>query len=390
MMHTRRDFLKLSALFSAAAALPLLQACSNRASANPNAPLTIGYLPILDATPLLVAHGRGLFQQRGVEAVKPVLFRSWASLVEAFLSGQVNLIHVLSPMSVWMRYGSKAPVRALMWNHTCGSALTVRQDINGVQDLQGQTVAIPFWYSIHNVIVQQIIRKAGLTVVEKNPQAGQVRLTVMPPSDMVPGLASKQIAGFIVAEPFNALAEAKGVGKVLRFSGDIWKDHACCLSMMHDHDIQNRPEWVQKVIGALVEAAAWAKTHRVETADLLAKQGIQKYTPHDVKVLRSVLQPEPLAWAKYERDGAIRHVDWHQKRIDFQPYPFVSYSKMLIELLQETHLAGVNNFLGELNPAAAAVELFDTRFVEKALSEAHLLDMFGLQEGLTRKERFEI
>lgn len=388
-MHTRRDFLKLSALFGAAAALPLLQACSKRAAADPDAPLTIGYLPILDAAPLLVAHGKGMFRQNGVETVKPVLFRSWAGLVEAFLSGQVNLIHVLSPMSVWMRYGSRAPVRALMWNHTCGSALTVRPDIDSVRGLQGQTVAVPFWYSVHNVIVQQMIRQAGLEVVEKNPQAGQVRLTVMPPSDMVPGLASKQIAGFIVAEPFNALAEAKGVGKVLRFSGDIWKDHACCLSMMHDYDIQNRPEWVQNVVTSLVQGAAWAKSHRAETAALLAKQGVQKYTPYDAEVLRSVLQPEPVAWGRYGREGVIKHVDWHQQRIDFQPYPFQSYSEMLVKLLQQTRLAGVNTFLQELVPAEAAKELFDTRFVEAALRPSEMMQAFGLQ-SLGRQEVFEI
>ncbi|RRD91618.1 ABC transporter substrate-binding protein [Conchiformibius steedae] len=389
MSATRRDFLKLSALFGASAALPLLQACSRRAAADPNAPVTIGYLPILDASPLLLAHGLGLFQQAGIAAVKPVLFRSWAGLVEAFLSGQVNLIHVLSPMSVWMRYSSQAPVRALMWNHTCGSALTVRPDIQQLNDLQGKTVAIPFWYSIHNIIVQQILRQAGLRVVEKNPQAGEVRLTVMPPSDMVAALAAGTIAGFIVAEPFNALAEAKGVGKVLRFSGDIWREHACCLTMMHDHDIENRPEWVQKVINALVQAAAWAKSHRAQAADMLAKQGIQKYTPHDAKVLRAVLQPEPVVWAKYERSGAVRHPDWQQQRIDFQPYPFPSYSQLLIELLQQTHLAGVNTFLQQLHPAAAAQELFDTRFVEQALKQQGLMSAFGLQ-GWERQETFVI
>ena len=388
-MHTRRDFLKLSALFTATAAIPLLQACGKRAATQPNAPVTIGYLPILDAASLLVAHGKGLFQQRGVETVKPVLFRSWASLVEAFLSGQVNLIHVLSPMSVWMRYGSRAPVRALMWNHTCGSALTVRPDINQLSDLQGQTVAIPFWYSVHNVVLQQLLRQAGLQIVEKNPQAGQVRLTVMPPSDMVAGLAAKQIAGFIVAEPFNALAESKGVGKILRFSGDIWKEHACCLTMMHDHDIQNRPDWVQNVVSALVDAAAFAKHHRAETAELLAKQGIQKYTPHDMNVLRNVLQPEPVQWANYERNRAIVHADWQQKRIDFQPFPFQSYSELLIKLLKETHLAGVNTFLQDVQPEIAAKELFDTRFVQAALAQGDLMQQFGLQ-GFERKEIFEI
>lgn len=388
-MHSRRDFLKLSALFTASAALPFLQACRQRAAAQPDSPLTIGYLPILDATPLLVAHGKGLFQQNGVETVKPVLFRSWAGLVEAFLSGQVNLIHVLSPMSIWMRYGSRAPVRALMWNHTCGSALTVHTDIQQLTDLQGKTVAIPFWYSIHNVVVQQMLRQAGLQIVEKNPQAGQVRLTVMPPSDMVAALAAKQIAGFIVAEPFNALAEAKGVGKILRFSGDVWREHACCLTMMHDHDIQNRPEWVQNTVLSLVQAAAFAKQHRAETAELLAKQGIHKYTPHDVQVLRSVLQPEPVQWAKYERTGAIRHPDWQQKRIDFQPFPFESYSELLVKLLKETHLAGVNTFLQDVVPEQAAKELFDTRFVEAALAQQDLMAQFGLT-ALQRREEFKI
>lgn len=387
-MYSRRDFLKLTALFSATAAMPLLQACSQKANSESNAPLKIGYLPILDASPLLIAHGLGLFDKAGIKAEKPVLFRSWASLVEAFLSGQVNLIHVLSPMSVWMRYGSQAPVRALMWNHTCGSALTVRPNINSINDLQGKTVAIPFWYSIHNVLLQQMLKRAGLQVVENNPQAGQVRLTVMPPSDMVAALASEQIAGFIVAEPFNALAETKGVGKVLRFSGDVWKDHACCLTMMHDADIEQRPEWVQGVVNALVQAAAWAKHHRADAAALLAKQGVQQYTPHDVAVLRQVLQPEPIVWKKYEKTGAIQHQDWQQQRIDFQPYPFQSYSELLVEMLKETHVAEAGDFLSKLDAKQAAKELFDTRFVEKALNP-ELQKTFGLT-AFSRQEVFEI
>jgi ABC-type nitrate/sulfonate/bicarbonate transport system substrate-binding protein len=35
-------------------------------------------------------------------------------------------------------------------------------------------------------------------------------------------LANGSIAGYIVADPFNALAELSGVGKILRFTGDVW------------------------------------------------------------------------------------------------------------------------------------------------------------------------
>ena len=309
--------------------------------------------------------------------------------MEAFLSGQVNLIHLLSPMSIWARYGSASPIKVVMWNHMAGSALTVAPDIANIAGLGGKTVAIPFWYSIHNVVLQKILREHGLKVVEKNPQAGEVKLSVMAPSDMVAALANRAIAGFIVAEPFNAVAEAKGVGKVLRFSGDVWRDHACCVTLMQEHDIARRPEWVQNVVSALVEGQAWAAGHRADTALMLSKQGPHKYTPHEDKVLQNVLAPAPEAWARYTESGIIRHPEWHQRRIDFQPYPYPSYTEKLVEMLKETHIAGVNRFLDELSPQHVAQDLVDARFVKQAVEAGQFQQLFGLN-GWTREEMIAV
>ncbi|MDO5687168.1 MAG: ABC transporter substrate-binding protein [Neisseria sp.] len=385
-MLSRREFIKLATLFSAGGALPLLQACSERSALQPNAPLRIGYLPITDATPLLVAHGQGFFAEAGIEVQQPVLFRSWAQLIEAFLSGQVNLIHLLSPMTVWARYGSRAPVKTVMFNHLAGSALTVLPEIDSVRALGGKTVAIPFWYSIHNIVLQYLLRANGLSVTEAAPQANEVQLLVMPPSDMVAALAAKTIAGFIVAEPFNAAAENAGVGKVLRFSADVWRDHACCVSLMHEHDIQQRPEWVQSIVTALVKAQLWSNQNRLETAELLSKNGANRYTPHETAVLTRVLAPEKTAWQQYIATGAIRHPEWQQERIDFQPYPFASYAEKMIELLKTTHIAGDNAFLHGLHPQQAAAELVDDRFVRTALQQLNAREAFRLPESLSRIE----
>ena len=94
----RRDLLKLATLFTPAGSAALLAACGQRQASAPDAPVRIGYLPLTDATPLLVAHSQKLFEAQGLTAEKPVLLRSWAQLVEAFISGQVNLVHMLSPM----------------------------------------------------------------------------------------------------------------------------------------------------------------------------------------------------------------------------------------------------------------------------------------------------
>lgn len=386
-MISRREMLKLSSLFMLTGSLPLLEACAKRAEKSPDAPLRIGYLPITDATPLLIAHQQKLFEAEGVAVEPPKMFRSWAQLVEAFISGQVNLVHLLAPMTVWARYGSQSPLKVLMWNHMAGSALTVAPSINSIKDLGGKTVAIPFWYSIHNVVLQYLLRENGLEVTEQaNPSAKQVKLVVLPPSDMTNALASNSIAGFIVAEPFNAAAEQLGVGKVLRFTADVWRDHACCVSVMHSRDVEQRPEWTQKVVNALVKAQLWTQEHRAETAALLSASGAQKYTPHLEPVLKKVLAPEHKDWQGYIERGVIRHPDWQQSRIDFQPYPFASYTEKLVQMLQQTYIAGQHDFLAKLDPQTVAKELVDDRFVRQAILATQSQAKFHIPDSFTRQE----
>lgn len=382
----RRQFLKLSGLFTAMGALPLLQMHNLARAADPNAPVKIGYLPITDATPLLVADHLQYYQEQGLEVEKPRMFRSWAQLVEAFLAGQVNVVHLLAPMTIWARYGSQSKAKVVAWNHMSGSGLTVLNEINQIKDLGGKTVAIPFWYSLHNVVLQHLLKNQGLEPIsEGNPTAGQVKLVVMAPSDMVPALANKQIAGYTVAEPFNASAEVLKVGKILRFTGDVWKDHACCVVLMHEQDLQQRPEWTQKVVNAVVKAQAWIQDNRSETAHILSRDNERRYTPHSREALSQVLVPELLDRELYESNGAIVNTQWNEKRIDFQPYPFPSYTEELVRKLKTTLVSGRNDFLQALDPAFVANDLVDDRFVKKAILDNGGLATFGL-ESFTRQE----
>jgi NitT/TauT family transport system substrate-binding protein len=393
LTHSRRDFLKLSAVLSAAGALPLLSSLQARAASEPDAPVRIGYLPITDATPLLVAHNNGLFEAEGIKAERPVLLRSWAQVIEAFISGQVNVIHLLSPMTVWARYGSRAPAKVVAWNHVNGSALTVAPDVASLADLGGKTVAVPFWYSVHNVVLQDMLRAQGLQpVLKKNgaPSAKEVNLIVMAPSDMPPALASRQIAGYIVAEPFNAAAEQLQVGKVLRFTGDVWQNHACCVIFMHERDLTGRPAWSQKVVDAIVKAQAWTRSHRAEAAQLLSKDGPNHYTPHTPQLLARVLAPSAADEGRYLGDRAIVHADWHTQRIDFQPYPYPSYTEELVRRLKATQVEGSKAFLDNLVPAAVASDLVDDRFVRNSINAQGGMTAFGLPEGFNRKENIVV
>ncbi|RII83941.1 ABC transporter substrate-binding protein [Neopusillimonas maritima] len=385
--EARRQFLKLSSLFTAAGALPLLNLHKQARAAETDAPLRIGYLPITDATPLLVAHNNGIFEEQGIKVEKPRLFRSWAQLVEAFLAGQVNAVHLLSPMTIWARYGSQSKAKIVAWNHMSGSGLTVQPNINDLSDLGGTTVAIPFWYSIHNVVLQHLLKSKGLeSIADGEPGPKQVKLVVMAPSDMLPALANRRISGYIVAEPFNAAAEQLKVGKILRFTGDVWKDHACCVVLMHEEDTVNRPEWSQAVVNGIVQAQAWIQDNREETARILSKEHDQRYTPHAYETLAEVLVPAKLNRAMYEKNGAIVNTEWEEKRIDFQPYPFPSYTEELVRRLKDTLVSGRNDFLAELDPAYVAKDLVDDRFARKAIESIGGLPVFGLQPDYERQE----
>ncbi len=373
-----------------AGALLAMGAQAQRSSANQ--PVRIGYLPILDAAPLLVAHARKMYEAERLEAEEPRLFRAWPQIVEAFLAGQVNVIHVLMPTAVLIRYGNRYPAKVVAWNHTNGSAITVQPGIRDVKQLTGQTVAVPFWYSIHNVVLQAILREAGLKPLLRPAQGqkvpdGSVGLVLMPPPDMVAALANRSIAGYIVAEPFNAAAENLNVGRVMRLTGDIWRDHACCVVLVHERDVKENPEWTQRVVNAVVKAQAWIRANRAATAKLLSREE-GSYTPHPEAVLQRVLnQYDPVF---YQREGAIKHANWKVARIDFQPYPFASYTRLLVQLLQRTEVEGDRAFLGRLQPDFVARDLVDDRFVRRALSSVGGLATFGLPRNLQRQEAFRV
>ena len=343
--------------------------------------LRIGYLPITDAAPLLAAHGSGLLDAHGTGAQRPVKFRSWSALAEAFLTRQVDVVHLLMPFAVQLRYAMGARARVLAWNHTNGSALTVRRDVERLDQLAGRAVAIPFWWSIHNIVLQRMLRAEGLTpVVRRSPSTadGTVQLVVMSPSDMVPALATGAVGGYIVADPFNAIAEIKGVGRILRFIGDVWRDHACCAVLAHEDLVDGEPKRVQGLVDALAQSQLSLSRDRRAGAQLLTGDG---YLPQPLPAVT-----EALTYPDAERSGALHRPQWTGQRIGFQPYPFPGFTAELVRSMFETTVDGDSSFLERLDPAAVHSQLVDDRFARSALARFGGPTAFGLPADLNRTE----
>ncbi|ALR11833.1 ABC transporter substrate-binding protein [Mycobacteroides saopaulense] len=359
----------------------LIRAAASDAT-NTGAQLRIGYLPITDAAPLLLAHSAGMYPAGAVSAAKPVLFRSWASLAEAFMARQIDVAHLLMPMAIQLREVLGHGVRVLGWNHTNGSALTVAPDIQHLEDLAGSQVAIPFWWSIHNIVVQELLRSHGLRPVIRSTASRArrtVELVVMSPSDMVPALANRSIGGYVVADPFNAIAQIKKIGRIHTFLGDVWRDHACCVLVTRDDVIAGRASAVQGVTDAVVTAQLRIDADRKSAAGTL---GGGTYLPQPVPAVQTALTyPNP--------PYPPRHPDWHPQRLGFQPFPYRSFTQRLVESMRDTVVDGDRGFLDRLDPARVHDDLVDDTFVRRAITAHGGPQAFGIAADFTRTEQVQ-
>lgn len=376
---SRRDLLKMAGLAALGAMGGMLSPKSATAApqqkkfSKPFDPVVkIGYIPITDAATLLVAHEMGFFQKEGIKSEPPTLIRGWSPLVEAFSSQRFNLTHLLIPVPIWMRYNNKFPVKITAWNHTNGSGIIVHKDagINSPKDFGGKQFAVPYWYSIHNILSQKIMREAGITPVVR-PQGAKLgpnecNFLVLNPPDMPPALAARQIDGYCVAEPFNALGELKANGIMLRFTGDVWKGHPCCVVVMHEDDAMDpaRAAWAQGVHNAIVAAQLHLSANRKEMAQMLSKDG-KKYLPFPAEVVERALMFYNVA--DYTNPPAIQHPEWGQSRINFQGWPFPSATKYVTDELKKTRVEGDLSFLSNLTPDFVAKDLVNYTYIKKAL-----------------------
>ncbi|MBF0234106.1 MAG: ABC transporter substrate-binding protein [Desulfamplus sp.] len=396
----RRSFLKKSAAITMGTTLGASLFPFSVASKSSDQQLRIGYIPITDAAPLLVAYSLGFFKDEGLNVPKPVMIRSWTVLTESFVGGKFNFTHMLFPIPIWMRFKQKIPVKVLAWDHTNGSAVTVHGDshIRGFGDLGGKQIAVPSWYSTHNYIIQMGIMAKGLKPVIK-PQGDiiapdEVNLFVLPPPEMPPALLGKKMDGFIVAEPFNALAEMKIKAKIMRFTGDIWKNHPCCVVVSHEQLTKEQPVMIQKAVNAVVRAQLWCTKNPEKAAHILSRDG-EGYLPVNEDVLLRVFTGYDLKeYLTGPLPRPIMHPEWNIGRIGFQPYPYPSATKFIVSQMAKTKVEGDAQFLQALDPDIAEQTLVDDTFVRKAIQDMSIygsFDSYGnIGDSFAREEVIEI
>lgn len=211
--------------------------------------LRVGHLPITDHLILGMTKAKVDKHVDNLEhcELQTQSMGGWNDVGEALSEGSIDMAFILAPFAMEL-FHSQVPIKLLMLAHRSGSIIVTNKKagIKTIQDFKGKTVLIPYHLSVHHMLFDQILRKAGLSV---GPGKDVTLETVAPAQipQYIEWDENGDIGGYIVAEPFGSVVIEKGLGEEFKLSKDIWPDHPCCVVVARDEIIQKHPEAIKEL-----------------------------------------------------------------------------------------------------------------------------------------------
>jgi sulfonate transport system substrate-binding protein len=201
------------------------------------------------------------FASSGV-AIDWIDFPSGPPLLEAINAGSVDFGQVGDTPPIFAQAAGARIVYVAGQPITNGQGILVKPDsaIRALADLKNKRVGFTKGSSAHNVVVMAL-EKAGLGYSDITP-------VYLSPPDGVAAFARDAIDAWAVWDPYFAIGEVRGGGRVLIEASAIGKTNSFYIA---NRDFAARsPQLVSRVIDVLAQTAEWAQTHRDQVGRVLA------------------------------------------------------------------------------------------------------------------------
>jgi len=297
--------------------------------------LSIGFIPITCATPIIMAEPMGFYSKHGLNA-KVKRAAGWAMVRDWAINKDVDAAHMLSPMPLAITLGAGSPPVPFYMpavENINGQAITLHNKHKGVKtaaDMKGFRFCVPFDYSMHNYLLRYFLAEGGV-----HPDQ-DVQIRVVPPPEMVANLKAGNVDAYLAPDPFNQRAVYENVGFLFKLSKDSWDKHPCCAFAISQEFATTYPNTFLALFRAIVDATHYASNskNRKEIAKAIAPTN---YLNQPVIVLEQVLT------GTYA-DG-LGGIQREPNRIDFDPYPWHSMAIwILTQMKRWGHLKGDINY----------------------------------------------
>ena len=260
--------------------------------------LRIGFIPLVDATVLLLAVDQGFAAAEGltVELVREV---SWSNVRDKLNIGLFDAAHLLTPVAIASSLGIghvRVPLVVPFNLGINGNAITVSPRLFAMlsnaadgnlsdpkvsaralarviaerkaRGFEPLTFGMTFPFSNHNYQLRFWMAAGGVDPDE------DVRLVVLPPPYMVESLASGHVDAFCVGAPWNSVAVDLGVGNILHFGCEIMTRASEKALALRESWADENPDALVALIRAMARASEFAirADNRTSVAHIVAQR----------------------------------------------------------------------------------------------------------------------
>ncbi|MGI0494266.1 nitrate ABC transporter ATP-binding protein [Alkalinema pantanalense CENA528] len=250
------------------------------------ATLTLGYVPTVDAAPLIVAKEKGLFQKYGFENVNLVAQTSWQAIADGVADRRLDAAQMLAGMPLSMALGAgnkeRIPVTTSLVLARNGNAITLKKGYydRGVRNLADLKQAItatadePHTFGVvDDASMGSLLLRYWLAAGGIDPDQ-DVNLSVLSSADMKNRLALGAVDGYLASEPWNIRAVQNGTGFVVATDLEIWNGHQNKVLGVREDWAEQNPATHLALVKALIEACQYCddRRNREEIVQLLARE----------------------------------------------------------------------------------------------------------------------
>lgn len=287
--------------------------------------LEIGYIPLTQAAPLIIAKEKGFFAEYGLEVkLKPE--NSWKEIAKGVATNKLDAAQMVAgmPLAMTLGAGGKTPISMVtsMTLSRNGSAITFSRELfnNGVKTLaefqttintdldKNHTLGIVHPASMQNLLLRYWLAASGI-----KPDV-DVSLMTISPEEMVTALEDKKIDGYCVGEPWNSHAVEQNLGFIIAITSEIWNGHPDKVLGVREDWAQQNPQTHLALVKALLTACEYCDDIRNQQ-EIITLISQPDYLGRNSSYLR------PYLIEKYQQNNHKKNHNSHQFYFNKANYP---------------------------------------------------------------------
>jgi NitT/TauT family transport system substrate-binding protein len=183
--------------------------------------------------------------------------------------------------------------------HVGCQELFVRDDIRGIIDLKGRSVAVPVLISTPQVLVSAMAARVGLDpardirwVVSKSPTPMQL-------------FTDGKVDAFVGTPPEPQELRVRHIGHVLVNTGldRPWSQYFCCMFAGNRDYVRNHPVATKRVLRAILKAADFCTAEPAGAARQLVDGGFTPRYDYALQTMHDVVYDK---WRDYDAEDTVR------------------------------------------------------------------------------------